>query len=364
MTDEEYQFILQDRIAKIQAINEQWDLLNNSYVSDSGGKDSRVNSRLLDIALPNNKIPRVYFNTGIEYKTMLDFMKEKVKNDSRVIIVNSGVNIKKMLEENGYPFKSKQHSHNWAVYNNNNNINLNETIKYLENNQDKQYDYDYIHNLPKGTKTIIKYIFGIREKDMPNNVVERERESIITSSMSILTCPESLRYQFTTEFKNKGLKFSDKCCYKLKKEIALKYEEASNRNIAITGIRGQEGGMRALNGCTIFSDGKLKKFHPLKTITDEWEEEFIKRENIELCKLYKPPFNFDRTGCVACPYALNIQEELNRLYQYLPSEYYKAIKIWKPVYDEYIRIGYRLKYYPHERGIQLSIDDYLKEVEK
>ena len=178
--------------------------------------------------------------------------------------------------------------------------------------------------------------------------------------MSILTCPDKLRYQFTTEFKSKGLKFSDKCCYKLKKEIALKYEESSGKNIAITGIRGQEGGMRALNGCTIFNEGKLKKFHPLKVITDEFEEEIIKRENIKLCNLYYKPFNFDRTGCVACPYALNIQEELNRLYMYLPNEYYKAIRLWKPVYDEYIRIGYRLKYYPHKQGIQLSFDDILE----
>ena len=123
--------------------------------------------------------------------------------------------------------------------------------------------------------------------------------------MNILTCPDKLRYQFTTDFKNKGLKFSDKCCYKLKKETALKYEEASGRNIAITGIRGQEGGMRALNGCTIFSEGKLKKFHPLKTITDEWEDEFIKRENIELCKLYNPPFNFDRTGWTSVMPSIN-----------------------------------------------------------
>lgn len=89
MTNEEYEFILEDRIAKIRAINEQWDLENNCYVSDSGGKDSRVNSELLDISIPGNKIPRVYFNTGIEYKEMLEFMKEKQKKDSRIIIINS-----------------------------------------------------------------------------------------------------------------------------------------------------------------------------------------------------------------------------------------------------------------------------------
>jgi len=213
MTDNKFEFMLEDRIAKIRSINEQWDLEHNSYVSDSGGKDSRVNSEILDIALPGNKIPRVYFNTGIEYKEMLEFMKERQKHDSRIIIINSGVNIKKMLEENGYPFKSKQHSHNWSLYNNNNNKELDKTIKYLKDNPNKQFDYNYIHNLPKGIKTIVKYIFGVREKTTktkfsekpinkfsrkndfaynkneiykteygiiekatPNNVVERERE--------------------------------------------------------------------------------------------------------------------------------------------------------------------------------------------
>lgn len=172
MTDEKYEFILEDRIAKIRAINKQWDLENNCYVSDSGGKDSRVNSELLDIAIPGNKIPRVYFNTGIEYKEMLEFMKERQKKDSRIIIINSGVNIKKMLDDNGYPFKSKQHSHNWSLYNNNNKE-LDIVIKYLKENPNKQFDYNYIHNLPRGIKTIVKYIFGVREKTTKTKFSEK-----------------------------------------------------------------------------------------------------------------------------------------------------------------------------------------------
>lgn len=45
------------------------------------------------------------------------------------------------------------------------------------------------------------------------------------------------------------------------------------------------------------------------------------------------------------------------MYIKLRSEYFQCLYLWKPVYDEYIRIGYRLKYYPHEKGIQLTIDD-------
>ncbi len=77
MTDEEYEFILTDRIAKIQAINEQYDLEHNGYIAFSGGKDSVVLSHLIDMALPNNKIPRVYANTGIEYNDMVKFVKRE-----------------------------------------------------------------------------------------------------------------------------------------------------------------------------------------------------------------------------------------------------------------------------------------------
>jgi 3'-phosphoadenosine 5'-phosphosulfate sulfotransferase (PAPS reductase)/FAD synthetase len=63
----ENEFLLRDRIAKIKSINEQYDLENNAYLSFSGGKDSTVLHYLLDEALPENKIPRLFLNTGIEY---------------------------------------------------------------------------------------------------------------------------------------------------------------------------------------------------------------------------------------------------------------------------------------------------------
>lgn len=63
----ENEFLLQDRISKIKSINEQYDLENNAYLSFSGGKDSTVLHYLLDEALPENKIPRLFLNTGIEY---------------------------------------------------------------------------------------------------------------------------------------------------------------------------------------------------------------------------------------------------------------------------------------------------------
>ena len=73
----ENEFLLQDRIAKIKSINEQYDLEHNAYISFSGGKDSTVLSHLIDEALPGNTIPRVFFNTGIEYKLLVSFVERE-----------------------------------------------------------------------------------------------------------------------------------------------------------------------------------------------------------------------------------------------------------------------------------------------
>ena len=73
----ENEFLLQDRIAKIKSINEQYDLEHNAYISFSDGKDSTVLSHLVDEALPGNTIPRVFFNTGIEYKLLVAFVERE-----------------------------------------------------------------------------------------------------------------------------------------------------------------------------------------------------------------------------------------------------------------------------------------------
>ena len=82
----EFDLLLFDRITKIKSINEQYDLLNNGYISFSGGKDSVVLSHLVDLALPNNKIPRLFLNTGIEYIDMVKFVKELAEQDERIVM--------------------------------------------------------------------------------------------------------------------------------------------------------------------------------------------------------------------------------------------------------------------------------------
>lgn len=110
-------------------------------------------------------------------------------------------------------------------------------------------------------------------------------------------------------------------------------------------MRAEEGGLRKqIKGCILTDDrGHLKKFHPLLVVSEEFEEWFIERQSIKLCKLYYPPFNFKRTGCKGCPLSLELQNQLEVMSYLLPNERKQCELIWKPIYDEYRRIGYRLK---------------------
>lgn len=74
MTDNE--FLLEDRLQKIRSVINKYGE-ENFYISFSGGKDSTVLSALIDMACPENKIPRVYANTGIELNMIRDFVERE-----------------------------------------------------------------------------------------------------------------------------------------------------------------------------------------------------------------------------------------------------------------------------------------------
>lgn len=120
------------------------------------------------------------------------------------------------------------------------------------------------------------------------------------------------------------------------------------------GVTREEEGRRYNASCLVFSDKKLKFFQPLVTVSKEWEHWFIDAYNVSLPIVYYPPYNFIRTGCKGCPFAVDLQRELDVLQEYFPNERKQCETIWKPVYDEYRRLGYRLKPLDLE---QITFDD-------
>lgn len=179
----------------------------NFYISFSGGKDSTVLHYLVDEAIPGNRIPRVYCNTGIEYVDVVNFVKGMAAKDDRFMIIQPSKNIKQVLEKDGYPFKSKEFSHVLSIY----------------------------QHSGMG-RTVNSYLYESRGKH---------------------NCPESLKYQFNDGF---GIRISDKCCLRLKKEPLSKWERENKKTILITGMMANEGGFReSITGCVIRAkDGSIK----------------------------------------------------------------------------------------------------------
>ena len=225
-----------------------------------------------------------------------DFVLEKQKTDSRVVVIKPAVSIKRSLEENGYPFKSKGHS------------------RFVDR-------YQRI-----GKCDSVKQYLGEREDKKPWS--------------SIKSCPKKLKYQFEKDF---PMRVSDNCCVRMKEEPLEKWQKENKKKYFIIGLMREEGGRRDSATCLAFRGNKLKAFQPMVSLTKEWEEWFIKEFNIKICDIYKPPYNFTRTGCKGCPFALKLQNELDTLEKFFPTERKQCESIWKPVYEEYRRIGYRLK---------------------
>ena len=317
------ELILFDRLEVIKATIKKYDI-NTFYHSFSGGKDSMVVHTLLDIAIPGNRIPRVYANTGIEYNDMVEFVKELQKTDDRIQIIKPSKNIKQTLEEKGYPFKSKQYS-SWYQYYEKNKKMFTEYRRLIEENPTLADNYDFIHNLPRGIKWEIKEYFGKREKN--GELLDWYR------------LPDILRYQFEEDL---NFKISDQCCFEMKEKPLDQWKLKTGFKNTITGLMRAEGGRRSGVNCILVKPNKVS-FHPLAKVSLEWEEWFVNEYKVPLCKLYKEPYNFKRTGCKGCPFSLQLQEQLETMEKYMPAERKQCELIWKPVYDEYRRIGYRLK---------------------
>lgn len=94
-----------------------------------------------------------------------------------------------------------------------------------------------------------------------------------------------------------------------------------------------------LKPCT-YTKGKTLYKIPIYDWTDENVEEFIKQYNVPLSKAYTE-FHMDRTGCMACPYNMQVDKALEYLFYNEPNRY-KAAMHW--LEDVYIAQGVKLPF--------------------
>lgn len=332
------------------------------YVSFSGGKDSTVLLALIKLCeevytIPPNAIPAVFANTGIELGITVDFIKWVKENYyPNVVIIRPQVSFDWVLKNKGKPMVSKLKSEYLG--------------RYHAGNKSRSVMQNMVYGVTNsGNRT---WKLKLADKDM---------------------------HMLHDDF---PIRISKECCEYLKKKPFKKFVHDNGFGGQMTGLRSDEGGARALNVMARVLDEKAKicttvdkkgfiKKTPIIDWSDDDLEEFIKKYDVPLSSAYTK-FDFNRTGCMACPYSSKwLAGSLEYLYYHEPNRY-KASMHW--LKDVYIAQDVRLpfdqayeaererewrtkyepmrqemlrKYRPNSRlikdGEQSSIFDYLEEGE-
>lgn len=289
------------------------------YVSFSGGKDSTVLLALIKLCeeiytIPVGGIPAVFSNTGIELGVTYDFVKWVKENYyPNIEMISPAKPFSWVIQNDGKPMLSKLKSHS-------------------------------LHQYRKGTRT--KALHGLLFDGVTRSGKAYYRNRIADKDMHVLH----------DDFR---IVASEKCCYWMKKKPFEDYEKEHHTKGAIIGIRSAEGGIRKIETsrrthfggkiCTVETDHGIRKY-PIIDWTDEDVDEFIKQYNVPLSDAYTK-YGFKRTGCMACPYAREVDKDLEYLYYHEPNRY-KASMFW--LKDVYIA-----------QNVELPFDEaYEKEREK
>lgn len=235
-------FYLEDLRSKFNKINPE-----EYYLSYSGGRDSHLLYWFIKVYAPEfSSIKVVSINTYMEHKEI----RERIYKYSDIVLLPT-MKPFEIKEKYGIPCFSK-----W---------------------QD-----DMIHRYQNGSRRpyLIERVTGIH-KDTGEKIIGRFKLNQKAKQLLL---------------SNKLHKVSPKCCTKLKKEPAKKFEKETGLK-AILGVRGNESGLRKTQYKSCFT--KDKKFTPLWDLTDEMEDAIYQHYNIEVPKVYK---YIKRTGCMGCPY--------------------------------------------------------------
>lgn len=271
------------------------------YVSFSGGKDSTVLLALIKLCediytIPKDGIPAVFANTGIEMGVTTDFVRWVKDNwyENTVII-------------------RPEHSFDWC-------------IKTYGKPMLSKLRSEFLHRWQKGQRT--ENVYKAFVQGVSNSGKHAGRTKLADKDIHVLS----------DEF---GINASAKCCDTLKKKPFAKYAKDNGIKGYIYGVRADEGGARALNAiknaeikgdriCTSISGGVIKKAVIIDW-SDEDEEEFIQKYNVPLSDAYTK-YGFHRTGCMACPFAQDVDKNLKYLHGHEPNRYKAAMHWLKDVY--------------------------------
>lgn len=283
----------------------------------SGGADSDIVVDMLSKLDDSGKVVYVWYDTGMEYaatKEHLDYLESrygiKIRREKAIKPIPSS------CKEFGQPFLSKY---------------VSAMIERLQRHDFKWENEAYSALLPKypNAKSALKWWCSRYDEVLAERFPSQSGKS---SKWSIS------RNRYLREFMIENppqFMISAKCCNYAKKDVSFKIGREINADLAVTGIRKAEGGVRAgaYTSCTSFDAKKrIDTFRPIFWYTKADKDYYCQRFNIHHSKCYTD-YGLKRTGCVGCPFNRNCVEDLTIIEANEPKLYTACVNVFTDAYE-------------------------------
>lgn len=295
--------------------------------SISGGSDSDIMLDIIHRVDYQKKVRYVWFNTGMEYqatKDHLDYLEKRynIKIERRRAIKP----IPLAVRQHGQPFLSK------LVSNRLHKLQLKGF--QFEDDTFENIIEKYCYEVPKGTRWAVE----VRGKYYRGGVdaIKWWCNKFCTDDSGFSRFNIN-RNKYLKEFMIKNpptFDIDNSCCDYSKKNPAKKFRKEVNCDLSIIGVRKSEGGIRATayKNCFTENEDKNDEYRPLFFYLDKDKKDYERYFDIRHSDCYEK-WGFKRTGCVGCPYNINILQELETVENEEPKLAKACKNVFKDSYE-------------------------------
>lgn len=302
--------IITDSIEKADEI-----INNKKYkkilVSISGGSDSDDVLDLCSKLDTDNKCIYIWFDTGLEYQATKEHLTYlEYKYHIQIVREKPIKPIPISCKEYGQPFISKY---------------VSEFISRLQHHNFKWEDEPYEVLIKKypNCSSALGWWCNYRKMGDKNSWFDIHRNSYLKEFM--IANPPTFNV-------------SNKCCDFAKKHLAHNAIKKYNADLNIMGVRFSEGGIRANAYKKCFTEGKkIDDFRPIWWWNNDDKSEYENCVGVSHSNCYTI-YGLPRTGCVGCPFARDLETELEIIEKYEPKLFKAVSNVFSDSYE------YRKKY--------------------